>query len=293
MPVNSDEFNKSAFEYNKSIHDILISICEPVLSNYNIKHFRYMKMFNDYSYLSLGTNLEYLKHYLNNIKEPGKIFEPAKIYATPLLVPKEKEFTYFLWPSNYVKEETDPLYNILYEFNVWNGFTVSRKQANYVETWSFATDKNCPLISQFYINNTQLLDHFILYFQNKLAPFIDNITSDKLAIFQNSFNLNFSIDQSQIQKDIDKFLKDSNLTNIHIKDLNTNVRLTPRELECLFHISMGKTSKKIGDLLNISVRTVETHINSIKAKTNIHFKSDLSSLIPLEELLLLSDILKK
>ena len=279
--IKAEEFNQSAFNFNKSVHPMLMSICEPLLSKMNIRHFRYMKMFNDYRYFSLGTNLTYLEHYLKNLKEPGKIFEPVKIYSTPLLIPQEKNFHYFLWPNTYRKTEKDPLFNILYEFDVWNGFTVSRRGPDYVETWSFATTKNAIEMTQFYLNNTHILDYFILYFENKAEILLKDMEKDKLAIFQSPFNLSFSLPNSPKPN----ILNEEDVVKIFIK--NKDVHLTKRELECLLYVSMGMSHKQIAKVLGISFRTVEAHINSLRAKTGIFHKFELASLMAPEGLIFL------
>lgn len=52
-------------------------------------------------------------------------------------------------------------------------------------------------------------------------------------------------------------------------------RLSQREQECLFLLIRGKSSREIGEILQISRRTAETHINNIKNKLGISHKSDI------------------
>jgi len=52
-------------------------------------------------------------------------------------------------------------------------------------------------------------------------------------------------------------------------------RLTPREQEIVRLVADGKTNKEIATVLNISVRTVETHRSNIMEKLGIHSVSDL------------------
>lgn len=54
--------------------------------------------------------------------------------------------------------------------------------------------------------------------------------------------------------------------------------LTPKESECLFFLLRGKSAKEIAYFLNLSPRTVETHIVHIKNKCNIRTKEDLFDL---------------
>ena len=51
--------------------------------------------------------------------------------------------------------------------------------------------------------------------------------------------------------------------------------LSQRQLECLFYIIRGKTAKETGHILNISARTVEAHLNSVKKKWVLHRKSSI------------------
>lgn len=53
------------------------------------------------------------------------------------------------------------------------------------------------------------------------------------------------------------------------------IYLTQRELECLVLIVRGKTTKLVGKILQISPRTVEQYIVSLKLKFNVNCKSEL------------------
>lgn len=59
------------------------------------------------------------------------------------------------------------------------------------------------------------------------------------------------------------------------KYIDDEINLTQRESECLFFILRGSPLPKIANILNISARTVEKHIENIKAKMGVHFKSQL------------------
>jgi DNA-binding NarL/FixJ family response regulator len=51
-------------------------------------------------------------------------------------------------------------------------------------------------------------------------------------------------------------------------------RLTPREMEVLGEIAKGRTNAAIGEVLYISERAVEKHINSIFTKLDLSFEED-------------------
>ncbi|MCC7194268.1 MAG: response regulator transcription factor [Gemmatimonadaceae bacterium] len=60
--------------------------------------------------------------------------------------------------------------------------------------------------------------------------------------------------------------------------------LSPRELEILAHIADGETSREIGALLGISVRTVEAHRNSLMRKLGVRTIAGLTRLAIEQEL---------
>ncbi len=78
---------------------------------------------------------------------------------------------------------------------------------------------------------------------------------------------------------ISKILLDSfyNNTPKNEREQKTSARspLSPREIEILQNIALGKTHQQIAKELHISVRTVDTHRNNIMKKLNIHDTANL------------------
>lgn len=52
--------------------------------------------------------------------------------------------------------------------------------------------------------------------------------------------------------------------------MDTNTRLTSREMEVLQLLARGCTYIQVGDRLRVSVHTVESHIKNIYRKLNAH-----------------------
>jgi DNA-binding CsgD family transcriptional regulator len=285
MNSQQKKINFCAFQYNQSIISDIQFICKPIL-DFGIKHFRYMKMFDDYKYLSLGTKLDYLQDYLLTINEPGSVFGVSQIYRDSVI--SDQDNGYFIWPTQHGEKTKDPLSVLLLKYDVWNGFTVSKRGSNYVETYSFATTANMPLSPNFYINNREIFDYFSLMFQNKAADFINRIPHHQLSHFAKSFDMGFQKPNTQENK-WGGFLK--TLSSVH-SFTDKKVKFTHRELQCLVELSNGQTMKEIARAMAISPRTVESYLNSMKIKTGCFRKSQLLSLIPGNELYLLRKILK-
>jgi DNA-binding CsgD family transcriptional regulator len=54
---------------------------------------------------------------------------------------------------------------------------------------------------------------------------------------------------------------------------------TQREAECVMQILQGKTLNEVGDILNLSPRTVEYYLGKIKRKLNCRKKKDIIKLV--------------
>lgn len=74
-------------------------------------------------------------------------------------------------------------------------------------------------------------------------------------------------------------LKKSEPSNLHtsyfVGKNPTEIQLTNKESECLFYLLRGKPSKFIAKFMNISVRTVDFHLDNLKTKFDCHNKSEL------------------
>lgn len=100
-----------------------------------------------------------------------------------------------------------------------------------------------------------------------LAYNID-ITRSNLIDISRYFKL-FNHDK-HVQGKVDQFF-----CKIYKNNHDSQENLSTREMECLFYMLRGKTVKGIGEILQLSFRTVEDHITNIKRKFNVIRKPDL------------------
>ena len=52
--------------------------------------------------------------------------------------------------------------------------------------------------------------------------------------------------------------------------------LTPREVEVMQHVARGRTKREAADLLSISVKTVESHVQNLMKKLDVHNNVELT-----------------
>lgn len=267
--------NISAFDYNRQSMDPLSKICLPLQQYLGIKFFRYMRIYANGHYLSLGTNLNYMQYYLENIAKLGSVFLSLVTQAP------NTDYECLLWPENTQSFlfKNDNVFSALYHHDVWNGITFAKKSKKYVETWAFAGSKqDCHLI-KFYINNIQVLRHFIQYFNEKASALIDCKDLKKLASFKSSIPLFQRSPVTPTCQRLQNFLANTSfgvrrksLGNIH---RCSSIDITKREQDCLSLIIKGRTTKEIARYLDISPRTVEYYINSLKNKIGCQYKTEI------------------
>jgi DNA-binding CsgD family transcriptional regulator len=63
--------------------------------------------------------------------------------------------------------------------------------------------------------------------------------------------------------------------SIELPQSNKLALLSNRERECVYFLSIGYTDKKIAKQLNISPRTVETHISAAKSRLSVATRAEL------------------
>ncbi len=222
--------------------------------------------FNGNRYLYLCNDSKWLEYCVRYIQDNETYLSQEAKYA------KENEYHILLWPTVIYDELLQGLYN----FDIWNGISIFKKSKNYVEIWGFATSRDKPQISNFYINKIELLKSFTRFFNESGKKIIDCQDTSKLAIYTNMQQTNiFDFEDPYDMKEINKFIASTIPQKYPILSPYGEVFLSPREKQCLNLMSFGKTAKEAALELNISSKTVELYMKNIKQKTQTHNKADL------------------
>lgn len=270
MKLNLYDSIKPIVDYNLSIREKILEICNPLFNNFGITYFEYDQIFNDGRVFYICTNKDWLRFSLEN-----KMFDDEE-HIRLCSIAKTQNCRYALWST--LKLDKTNLLSNYFQHDVWNGLTINEIEEDSFNIYSFATTKNNTHLNEFFINNLTLFDHFIFYFKQKLRLILDT-GSENLTFNASPLKDMLDLEESdQYNSKINKFLEQTALQKFEIKINNITAYLTKRELQCLQMLSVGKTMKNIGNQLEISQRTVESHINAVKNKTGIAFKTELISL---------------
>ncbi|MDF2868078.1 MAG: hypothetical protein K0S11_1548, partial [Gammaproteobacteria bacterium] len=247
----------------------IAQICQCINDAFGITYFSYVKAYEDGTHFCIANTPSWLELFYSKLLDKTCAFaRGSNLYGSGNV----------LWTTLNQQHIYGPAKEY---FNIDNGITLIRQTKEACDFYCFGSKPDNHTIINFYLNNLDILQHFILYFREKGKSIIEKAELDRqiLPVFQRNLpkQLDYTFEVApQIRA---KFLADLSLEQYIL----ANVYLTKRETQCLWLLSKGQTAKDIGKRLGISNRTVETHLQHLKTKTNLARKSDLVSFATLEQ----------
>ena len=277
------DLNSSAYEYIVSVIDRFNDICKPIYK-LGISNFGYIKIFETGSYLNLNTNLGYNKIYLRDIRDQGSFFSQLDTSQLTKNLQQSK-YHYYTIPTNIEQfdRKEDPILHLFYDWNMWNILCVYKlNNLGFVECYYFSMTRNDIHASEMYLNNLSLLKHFIDYFNEKAKDLIDTTDKRKLAYYQRQLNVHNSSKDEILTEKIKQFLEETQITRRNmqttarsIQSKNGEIKLAPREVECLHYLARGNSTKEIARILDLSPRTIDFYLSNTKQKTGYSTRAKL------------------
>lgn len=217
----------------------------PLLQRHGIKVFRYYKIYADGSVIRFATDRPWTEHFFK------------KNYLESMTLPKgclNKPLNVFIW---FIEDCPESLLDQTLNFDISNGITLAEKQEDYIEYFAFGSSRsNTSIINNFYLNNLDLLHNYCIDFREKAKNLLD--AGEKQKILTQNLSLQPN-DRALFSTSLPPFSK----------------LLSPRQTACASLLLEGKTHKEIARALNISSRTVETHLNLIRKKMDCESTIDL------------------
>lgn len=210
-------------------------LCEPYFKQLGLDHLNYIHRDNHGRLTYLCSNPKWLGHYIKKSYPKIGAFEKNVELS---------QYNYILWTG---LDRNDPILIDSKEMlGVEYGITIIKQETDGYGFYNLGAKSADSAIINKYVNSIDQYENFILDFQEKAGP-----------ILRAAKNLKFSIN--------------SGLTIERCKKLGYqfgDLYLTEREFECVNYLIRGKTAEEIAIILDISKRTVETHIQNIKRKMN-------------------------
>lgn len=246
--------NKLVYDFNLQAASQVARICQPLFEHTPIKSFSYIKFYKDGSIYHLSTDKLWIQRYFE-----FSLYENQDAVQEGM----ELKLDDGLYTNIWITPPSSILYKALYDLGTWNCCTICNIEGDYIEGFGFGADRNHFEILNFYLRHQNLLKRFVFYFKERSHYLIKIQNKDNLILSNSKpFVLTSQIDKDK--ENMNQFIQKTALKRYYIGE--TDLYLTKREKECLDYLLTGQSSKSIAINLDISTRTVESYINSLKSK---------------------------
>jgi LuxR family transcriptional regulator, quorum-sensing system regulator SolR len=246
--VLSTEFNKLKHHLALTSSPVIAEMMLPQLQKHGIKIFNFIRRYDDSSIIRLSSDANWNEHYF----QKGYINKQNKVPPGYLT----KSINYFIWLTNHWPEM---LIDYAVNFDTANGITVAEQCNGYIDFFCFGANANNTSIVNFYLNHLDLLQRYGHYFRERANVLLKAYEKDKIVIPNNA---------------IYPLLNGAALSDS--QGHHSSFKLTNRENDCARLLILGKKIKEIASTLNLSPRTVESHINNLKVKFDCRNKLELA-----------------
>jgi len=254
-----DNNYENLFSYYMQNFHLFMNVSQSIIPD-PLDYFSYQRLYIGGRHLIFFTNPDYGKYFFDTVTDLGETFYKRIINS------KINTIEYHIWPS--IPDR--PEFHGMYKYKIWNGITINIRKSNYVDVYYFGTSKDVNKkigLANFYINNINLFESFINYFNAKVDHIINVTDSKILGVHTGHFTL------QGFQGDIMSVSKQK-IKKSYIKINDRNIYITPQEIKCLESLSKGYSVKFISKTLNLSPRTIESYLQKVKYKTGFN-SSDL------------------
>ena len=238
------------------------NICKPFFSHTGLNYYNFVRINDHGERICLSNNKSWMEFVFSNLDAHEITFEST---------PEHGKDQYIIW-DNIESIGTNSLMTEAREtFNIDHGFTIISNYTSYIEYHYFGTDKSNKSMNNYYINNLDDLNGFIIYFKDKAFNLIKQAEKQYIKIE----NDRFWMKDGQSKRDEIFNKKPFSLNRFYLGGKYKSIYLTRREAECLTCLCDGDSAKNAAQTLNIDFRTVQKHIESIKNKLDCHTKGAL------------------
>lgn len=288
MNLPIQDIKKSALEHLRVANPLFIALCQP-LHDIGIIDYYFVKCHEDGSYLIYASRRELVEIHIQTIRSPSKFFMDSVD-----LIPNSQVSFSLTGDIHQFNLKADPVMSLFWDYGCWNTLMLYKIiNNNLLEGWGFSLGKDCFDPTGFFIKNKNLLERFVQYFDIVGKDLVDTSDKRKLAIYDENFIFFQRSPETQANDKLFQFMQQTSLKKLSIDYEGQLFHLTQRQGECLYYLAQHYTVKEIALLLDLSPRTVETYIQSIKQKIGVSSKSDLLRFIHQHELSQKLELLKR
>lgn len=226
------------------------SICRDFFASSEVNCFSYSRVYKDGSRSELWSDARALRHTFIEKKYIVGSYTPAYYRENERYAILENKVESFSEETRkrYVAQIADQknLFDYSFPFKLIN---LTDEYCEYFIFYSSASNANAI---SFYLNNLDVLENFVVFFKFMASDLIARVVKTPLIVSPMS-KIEFSTELVETGCFSGKFLP-------------SECRLTPRQIQIAQHIMVGRTAREIAQLLLVSPRTIETHVENMKSR---------------------------
>lgn len=260
-------FDATELYYQRKICKEVLAICQPLFENFNATLFSQARAHHDGNFTSLITHPELTEYYLMRKYQITGSQGAGLFFERGIYIAKEM--------GNTTQQQIR--YDLCQRFNIDHLIFVVDRHKNYDDLYSFATTPGNNQFINHFINNIDLIKHFIAYFNDKSVRLMQK--ANKMQYSTEYFDSPSAYDSNIIavseKLNTSEFLQKTIIKKIRLCTDKGEITISLRELDCLRYLTKNYTFKEIGKYLALSPRTVETYINNLKDKLGCEKRSQL------------------
>lgn len=240
----------------------------PALNAANVDYFWFVRLLEGHFHFSVGIQPPLVELYRKR-KTP-------ELFFNNLIILTQRQTTVF-WDLHQSETLTN---DMKHQLGLKQGICIFRRIKNAMDIFYIANTKADQMsIYDLYLKNPNAIFRLTLFFQEKVLPHLPLQNKDFLLPYMDGYSMKFPSEISHGSGEgKGNFIDATTLKRFTLHQDNKAITLSCRELECLYHLAKGYTSKETAQALGLSFRTVEHYLLNVRNKTDC---SDKTALIKL------------
>lgn len=251
--------NDMYFKYHKELEELT----KPLAEYFQITYFAHKISYPDNSKIYLGNSpLVHESYYFDHWRKTSPLEGSLDKFQTG----------YYLYSS--FNQPVPDVIEYYKSINIGNVLVIIKNYDTYCEFFFFGSSWNNVAINNFYFNNIDLLENFILNYREQTRKLYQRCDKQRILLSTDMVTNNTSIPGNVSDELKKRFLQDINYLPTTGKRVE-HLRLSKQQHKCADLLLSGKSAKSISEELNLSKRTVEYYLELIKTKFNCNNKTEL------------------
>lgn len=239
------------------------SITTSLNDSFGIKHFRYLKLYQDKSRILLSDSPECSKF----IYEDGTY---QKMWYDGEYAEKLTPGCHF-WQVLNENQKTPFEREINKILGLYHGVTFVYQIDNYWEIYTFDSDN--PSI---YHIDKNVFNHFILYFKEQAVNLVEQGESEKIIVPSPG---KIELLSHANKKPVLDFLSTTRINRYYLGGKYRDIYLTSKEAQCIYWLIKGKSAEEIATIEGNSIKTIHRHLENVRTKLNCYKQTQLIKII--------------